>query len=1009
MPFQKLLSICLAGGLVAVSYVEAQPPDPVKLTVSDATGIARVREAVCSGVPFAQGTLSVGQSMHVRIPGGETIPTQTKVLGTWPDGTVKWLLVQFLADCPANTDRTYHFVPGDSPPPRTPLKIDEQPNEIIVDTGPVRLTIPKNDLALLGSVWLQEDDDSRQLLLDGSTMRFVLADGTVHDSSGSRPETITIEETGPVRATVHLVGWLQDAAGHRAYKLDTRMRFYAGQSYLKAELTFVCLGQPELHEVKEIAVELNPKLGMRQRFMLPVDSGIGEGLVADGQTALLAANANMVCKSGPGDAPVQAAEKLNGWAVLAGGRGRFGTAVRDFWQLGPKAIELAAGQVKLALWSSHEDERLKLGRTRAKTHHVLYTFGGPDDDDLPNRVATFQQPLIATVEPSYFCRTDAFGPLSPAGEPETVDYDRKIRRAFESLRDQRESMPRENGMLHYGDYYHGGYGNELTRGDLEYDTAHGCFLLYARSGSRDYLDFAIACNQHFIDIDLNHENGEQRFHGYGAGAETHEAVTTGLEWGHVFVDGAADAYYLTGDERSLEAVRLIADRVSEIADGDSRRRIRNIFAGAERQLGWPLMVLCRAYEVTGNAKYLAAAAEIVDYIKIYARDPLTAHGEGKWWRSWMMDGCKLFMTGQLHDGLGAYYAITRDEELLDVITIGLDWLIDHMWNPQLDGFVYEFNALNRRNRLAGLTHLNLLGVDAFRFGYEMTGDRRYLSVATRAFGAQVREMAPETDGKAFSMNARSSPHTAAYFHRERIMPGELPPSPQPLKQMVVVPPSAPRDEILLQADFEGDLQCTTPRGTTLGQSVGRIEFVAGRKAGSRAVAVGKNGYARLPAPPEMLRGSGAIELWVRPNFKQNPAKPGQRSVFHVEGQTPLVSSLALCTLFGDLRVRLKDDVGHLYGTAEGDITAWEAGQWHHVVVTWSATRVRLYLDGIEQIRDDEGSRFGDQVVFLPAGEQSRINLGWRFGNWYCDSTIDDFTVYGRALSAEEVTGRYNNS
>ena len=302
MPIQKLLSTCLAGAFVAISCVEAQPPVPVKLTVSDATGIARVREAVCSGVPFARGILSVGQSMQVRIPDGDAIPTQTKVLGTWPDGTVKWLLVQFLADCPANTDCTYYFVPGDSPTPEVPLRIDDRANEIVIDTGPLRLEVPKNDLAVLGSVWLRKDNESRQLLLDGSPIRFVLADGTVHTSSGSKPETITIEETGPVRATVHLVGWLQDDAGHRSYKLDTRLRFYAGQSYLKAELTFICLGQPELHEVKEIAVEFNPKLGEQQRFMLPVDSGVGEGLIAEGRTALLTANADMVCKSGPGGA-----------------------------------------------------------------------------------------------------------------------------------------------------------------------------------------------------------------------------------------------------------------------------------------------------------------------------------------------------------------------------------------------------------------------------------------------------------------------------------------------------------------------------------------------------------------------------------------------------------------------------------------------------------------------------------------------------------------------------------
>ena len=123
---------------------------------------------------------------------------------------------------------------------------------------------------------------------------------------------------------------------------------------------------------------------------------------------------------------------------------------------------------------------LNLGRTRAKTHQVLYDFSPTQKNEhaLLDRIRAFQKPLIVTTDPEYFCRTDALGPLSPADAPEIAEYDRNIRESFEMLHHEREASPRENGMLHYGDYYHGGYGNELTRGDLEYDTGHACFLLF---------------------------------------------------------------------------------------------------------------------------------------------------------------------------------------------------------------------------------------------------------------------------------------------------------------------------------------------------------------------------------------------------------------------------------------------------------------------------------------------------------------------------------------------------
>jgi hypothetical protein len=461
----------------------------------------------------------------------------------------------------------------------------------------------------------------------------------------------------------------------------------------------------------------------------------------------------------------------------------------------------------------------------------------------------------------------------------------------------------------------------------------------------------------------------------------------------------ADAYYLTGDERSLEMLRKVSDSVAMIAGGEGHEKIRTIFAGAERQLGWPLAVLCRAYKVTGEERYLDAATKIVDYVKFYAVDPLEAYREGKWWRSWMMDGCKVFMSGQLHQGLSAYYSITQDEGMRQAIVRGLDWLIEHMWNPDMNGFVYEFNAMNRGHRRSGMTGLNMQAVDAFRFGYEMTGDERYLSVAVRAFQGRVAEMAEEADGKQFSIETRTSPHTAAYLHRHHILPDQLPPAPKPIRQEEGPVPKTDRPEVFLKAKFEDDLVCETPEGMKTGKAVGTIGYVEGIRG--KAVSVGDGGYVVLPAPPEMLQGPGTLALWTRLHFKKQPMVPGQRALFHVEGATPLIDSLAACTIYGELRVRMKDHVGHLNGTAEGSIEHWEPGEWHHVAITWDEKRVRLYLDGEEQVREDEGEIPGDGVSMFPAGGQTRINLGWRFGNWYCDYAIDDLIVCGKALSAED--------
>ncbi|HEU0139072.1 MAG TPA: LamG-like jellyroll fold domain-containing protein [Bryobacteraceae bacterium] len=956
----------------------------VPFHVADTLGIARTGEVVTSGLPLAKGALRDGEAVHVSTAEGRALPTQSRVLGRWPDGTVKWLLVNFPVDSPANGNARYHLAHGSGSAQPTRLHIRDEASQFIVDTGAIRAVVAKNRMTLLSGV----ERGGMAILSEGAPLRIETADAGSYSSADAIPESVELEERGPVRATIRVRGWL--AGSERRYRLDVRLRFYAGQPYVCAEYTCIVLGGPKVHQVREMRVDLRLS-SVAGDFVMP--HGFAGTLT---KPAILEVRPDRNAAFGFEGDVKPAQRPIEGWALL---ESALGVAVADFRHTGPKAIELNREGIKVALWSGRRGDVLRFGRGRARTHHLLLDFGGSQA-----RLRAFEQPLIATPDPEYFCRTEAMGMLSPEGAPATAGYDRKLRRAFNELYRQRMETPRESGFLHYGDYYHGGYGNEVTRGSLEYDTAHGAFMLWARSGRREYYDYALTSNRHFVDMDINHETGDQLFHGYTETAENHEEIKTRTEYGHVFVDGPADAYYLTGDERSLEAVRTIAGKVAEISAGEDYSRIRAIMGRAERNLGWPLQLLCRAYEVTGDERYLAAGRKIVEYVKIYARDPLAEYRQGNWWRSWMMDGSKAFMIGALHDGLEAHWQVHPDPELRQVFTKSLDWMIDHMWRPTGE-FVYEFNAMNRPHRTQ-LSSLNFLFIDAFRFGYTLTGDRRYLAVALAGFNARVTEWEFPLDGKQFSIDIRKSPHTAAFFYREKLLHDKLPPAPQPVFQTAKPDPRTPRPDLLLRASFEGNLEVDAPAGKVQGGLVGKADFTDGKRG--QGIAVGKNGYAWLPAPPEMLMAPGTIELWVRLNFKKQPLEPEQSAVFHVEGKTPLADTLGAMTIYHEMRVRMKDSAGHLNGTAEGEITQWNPGEWHHLAVTWDATRIRLYLDGKEQIRPDEGKYLWDGVALLPAGGQTRINLGWRFGNWYCDSTIDELAIHGRAFRPDEIRARFES-
>ena len=132
------------------------------------------------------------------------------------------------------------------------------------------------------------------------------------------------------------------------------------------------------------------------------------------------------------------------------------------------------------------------------------------------------------------------------------------------------------------------------------------------------------------------------------------------------------------------------------------------------------------------------------------------------------------------------------------------------------------------------------------------------------------------------------------------------------------------------------------------------------------------------------------------------------AVLHVEGTKPLIDSLSASVIYHELRVRMKDHVGQMHGTAEA---VWKQKKWNHLVITWDKKRVRQYVNGKEESRGpmspaSVGSKPGDEIIHLPTGQQTKINLGWRYGNWPGDCRIDEITIHGKALTLEDVKARY---
>ena len=85
------------------------------IRLEEPVGLDRTNWPVGLGFPFAKGELKDAASFVVFTPDGRPVPVQSKVLGRWPDGSVRWAHVFFLAELKRQATAV-----GSASPPATP-------------------------------------------------------------------------------------------------------------------------------------------------------------------------------------------------------------------------------------------------------------------------------------------------------------------------------------------------------------------------------------------------------------------------------------------------------------------------------------------------------------------------------------------------------------------------------------------------------------------------------------------------------------------------------------------------------------------------------------------------------------------------------------------------------------------------------------------------------------------------------------------------------------------------
>lgn len=190
--------------------------EAISIHLKENQGRRRKGEAYQLGVPLTRGSLVPETPVALTDPNSAAvIPCQSSPMAYWPDGSIRWLKLQFLGDLEPKQRRTLELhIRETSSTPSSLLKSERDFNGIAIDTGAAKFHVPANtpSWSHIGN----GEPVSHQLSLTSVNGDFcqVEADGDW-----------TIIEHGPVSLSCELVGWFLDG-GTKLARFRFQLTFY---------------------------------------------------------------------------------------------------------------------------------------------------------------------------------------------------------------------------------------------------------------------------------------------------------------------------------------------------------------------------------------------------------------------------------------------------------------------------------------------------------------------------------------------------------------------------------------------------------------------------------------------------------------------------------------------------------------------------------------------------------------------------------------------------------------
>ena len=648
---------------------------PIMVSQRDAARLRRTREPITFGVPLPRGAAQDPGVFTLRDAGGRPVPTDARVLDRWPDGSIRWLLVDGQVDAAGEGAGALTLERG----PRSscaPLKVRQDGKRIVVTTGRAEFHLEPAGSSPFANVLV----DAKPVLDPGRTG--ITAEDEQGQSCTVTIERAEIEESGALRCVVTAAGTIRRAGGELLVELQLRLHFYAGSPTVrmlvrvrnpkKAEHPngYWDLGSGGAAYLKDLSLNLAMSAGEGEsrvacspepgdelaRLPVPValyqDSSGGENWNSTNHL-----NRRREVSTTFRGYRMHAADldreglRATPIAVLERGPALVAVTMPHFWQNFPKAIEASADTLAVRLFPRQSADLHEIQGGEQKTHELFVAFA--PDGVTAEPLAWCRSRLVLHAAPDWYCSSGAIPYLTTAGtaaDRPRLDLLNAAIAGDDTFFRKREVID-EYGWRHFGDIYGDHEAVRRPSGaplvshyNNQYDPVGGFACQFLRSGDVRWWTQMEDLAAHVVDIDIYHTDQDKWAYNHGlfwhtyhygdADTATHRSYPRagaavigggGPSPDQNYTTGLMLHHFLTGDPASLETVVDSAQYVLDADDGNKTvfRWLDRGHTGAASASGTysyhgpgrspanSLNALVDGYRVSGRRAFLDKAEQLI--------------------------------------------------------------------------------------------------------------------------------------------------------------------------------------------------------------------------------------------------------------------------------------------------------------------------------------------------------------------------------------------------------------